>query len=71
MLKAGPKAGKTGPAERQSGIDRTIELLETLLRLHAPTKLGEIARQMGAPRSTVYAIANRLIEADVLEKCRR
>ena len=63
---AGPK-GKTGPAERQSGIDRTIELLETLLRLHAPTKLGEIARQMGAPRSTVYAIANRLIEADVLE----
>jgi DNA-binding IclR family transcriptional regulator len=55
------------PIERQNGIDRVVELLETLLRLHAPTKIGEIARQMGAPRSTVYAIANRLIQSDILE----
>jgi len=63
---AEPKVG-AAPAERQNGIDRAIDLLETLLRLHVPTKLGEIAKQMGAPRSTVYAIANRLIEADLLE----
>ena len=55
------------PAERQSGIDRVIDLLEALLHLRAPTRLGELAKQMGAPRSTVYAIANRLIQADVLE----
>ena len=57
----------SAPVERQNGIDRVVELLETLLRLHAPTKIGEIARKMGAPRSTVYAIVNRLIQSDILE----
>jgi len=61
-----PKKG-TPPAERQNGIDRTIDLLEALLHLRAPSKLSDLAKQMGAPRSTVYAIANRLIEADLLE----
>src|SRR5215471_15996949 len=56
-----------GPAERQNGIDRTIDLLEALLHLRAPSKLSDLTKQMGAPRSTVYAIANRLIEADLLE----
>ena len=60
------KRGST-PAERHNGIDRVIDLLEALLHLRAPCKLGDLAKQMGAPRSTVYAIANRLIEADVLE----
>lgn len=55
------------PVERQNGIDRAIDLLEALLHLRAPTTLSELAKQMGAPRSTVYAIANRLIEADLLE----
>jgi DNA-binding IclR family transcriptional regulator len=61
------RAAAAVPAERQNGIDRAIELLDTLLRLHAPTKIGEIARTMGAPRSTIYAIVNRLVEADILE----
>jgi len=62
-------ASKKGaePAERQNGIDRTIDLLEALLHLRAPSRLSDLAKQMGAPRSTVYAIANRLIEADLLE----
>jgi DNA-binding IclR family transcriptional regulator len=55
------------PAERQNGIDRVIDLLDALLHLRAPTKLSDLAKAMGAPRSTVYAIASRLIEADVLE----
>ena len=63
---AAPKKG-TSPAERQNGIDRTIDLLEALLHLREPSKLSDLAKQMGAPRSTVYAIANRLIEADLLE----
>ena len=63
---AAPKKG-TSPAERQNGIDRTIDLLEALLHLRAPSRLSDLAKQMGAPRSTVYAIANRLIEADLLE----
>lgn len=62
-----PTKGQAAVAGRQNGIDRTVDLLEALLRIHAPAKLGEIARQMGAPRSTVYAIANKLIEAGLLE----
>jgi DNA-binding IclR family transcriptional regulator len=58
---------RAAPAERQNGIDRVIDLLEALLHLRAPARLGDVAKQMGAPRSTVYAIANRLIEAEVLE----
>lgn len=61
------RAVAAAPVERQNGIDRVVEILETLLRLHTPTKIGEIARKMAAPRSTVYAIVNRLIEADILE----
>ena len=64
---AEPRMVAAAPVERQNGIDRVVEILETLLRLHAPTKIGDIARKMGAPRSTVYAIVNRLIEADILE----
>ena len=67
MEKLAEQRAVAGTTERQNGIDRVVEILETLLRLHLPTKIGEIARTMGAPRSTVYAIVNRLIEADILE----
>ncbi len=52
---------------RQRGIDRVIDLLEALLRQRAPTRIGDIARLIKAPRSTTYEIVNRLIEADILE----
>ncbi|WP_448952559.1 IclR family transcriptional regulator [Labrys neptuniae] len=55
------------PTERQRGIDRVIDVLEALLRLHQPTKVGDLARRIGAPRSTLYAIVNRLVEAEILE----
>lgn len=53
--------------ERQRGIDRVISLLEALLRQRAPTRIGDIARLINAPRSTTYELVNRLIEADILE----
>ncbi len=46
-----------------------IALLEALLREHRPTKIGDIARQIGAPRSTTYEIVSRLVEAEILEPC--
>jgi DNA-binding IclR family transcriptional regulator len=55
------------PRERQRGIDRVISLLEALLRQRKPTRIGDIARLIDAPRSTTYEIVNRLIEADILE----
>ena len=60
-------AAKTATGDRQRGIDRVIALLEALLREHRPTKIGDIARQIRAPRSTTYEIVARLIEADILE----
>jgi DNA-binding IclR family transcriptional regulator len=53
--------------ERQNGIDRAVEILDALLRLHAPVKVGDLAKRIGAPRSTLYSIVNRLIDAGILE----
>ncbi|WP_088347738.1 MULTISPECIES: IclR family transcriptional regulator [Rhodomicrobium] len=55
--------------ERQRGIDRVISLLEALLREHKPTRIGDLARRIGAPRSTTYEIVARLVEAEILEPC--
>ena len=53
--------------ERQNGIDRAVEILDALLRLRAPAKIGDLAKRIGAPRSTLYSIVNRLTEAGILE----
>ncbi|WP_352808418.1 IclR family transcriptional regulator [Mesorhizobium sp. M0909] len=53
--------------ERRRGIDRVIMLLEALLRHRAPMRVGDIAKMIGAPRSTTYEIVNSLLEAEMLE----
>lgn len=59
----------TGPPQRdrQRGVDRVIGLLELLLRQRQPMSAGDIARSLGAPRSTVYELVNRLLDAQMLE----
>jgi DNA-binding IclR family transcriptional regulator len=42
-------------------------LLDALMRLRKPTKVGDLAREISAPRSTVYEIVNRLMAANILE----
>jgi DNA-binding IclR family transcriptional regulator len=61
------KPGEKPVRERQNGIDRAVEILDALLRLRAPTKIGDLAKRIGAPRSTLYSIINRLTEAGILE----
>ncbi len=61
------RPGSKRARERQNGIDRVIEILDALLRTHTPTKIGDLAKQIGAPRSTLYSITNRLIDAGILE----
>ncbi|OWK19882.1 transcriptional regulator [Mesorhizobium amorphae CCBAU 01583] len=63
------EAGGVAPqnAERRRGIDRVIMLLEALLRHRAPMRVGDIAKMIGAPRSTTYEIVNSLLEAEMLE----
>jgi len=58
--------GTAGPA-RARGIDRAIALLEALHAARGPLKIGELARRIGAPRSTAYELVNRFIEAGILE----
>ena len=61
------KRGAKPVRERQNGIDRAVEILDALLRLRAPAKIGDLAKRIGAPRSTLYSIVNRLTEAGILE----
>lgn len=68
-VRARSRGTKTATGDRQRGIDRVIALLEALLREHRPTKIGDIARLIGAPRSTTYEIVSRLVDADILEPC--
>ena len=51
--------------ERQNGIYRAVEILDALLRRRAPARIGDLARDIGAPRSTLYAIRKRLTEASI------
>ena len=54
--------------DRRRGIDRTIMLLEALLKHGAPMRPGDIARLIDAPRSTTYEIVAKLVEAELLEQ---
>ena len=60
-------AGGLPGKDRQRGIDRVIGVLELLQQRHQPMSAGDIARALGAPRSTIYEIVNRLSEAQMLE----
>ncbi|TIL82381.1 MAG: IclR family transcriptional regulator [Mesorhizobium sp.] len=65
LIEAGGAAPQGG--ERRRGIDRVIMLLEALLRHRAPVRVGDLAKMIGAPRSTTYEIVNSLLEAEMLE----
>jgi DNA-binding IclR family transcriptional regulator len=52
---------------RARGIDRVVHILEYLYRQSKPLRPNEIATGIGAPKSTVYEIVNRLLDARILE----
>ncbi len=53
--------------ERARGIDRALEILECLHSAHQPLRIGDIARRLDAPRSTIYELVSRLLKASILE----
>jgi DNA-binding IclR family transcriptional regulator len=55
------------PARRQRGLDRTLDLLDLLHRQRRPLRIPDLARELGAPRSTIYEIINRLLAAGIVE----
>ena len=54
-------------AARRRGIDRVVEVLECLYARNEPLRPNQIAAAVGAPRSTIYEIVERLREAGLLE----
>ncbi|HYG89178.1 MAG TPA: IclR family transcriptional regulator [Azospirillum sp.] len=66
MAAPGPK-GEDKATGRARGIDRVIALMDHLHRLRAPTRIADIARDTGTPRSTVYELVNTLVAARWLE----
>ena len=53
--------------QRARGIDRVIAIFQCLHEFRKPQKVSVIARAIEAPRSTTYAVINRLLEAGILE----
>ncbi|HWK44569.1 MAG TPA: IclR family transcriptional regulator [Stellaceae bacterium] len=62
-----PGGLKPGGLNRARGIDRAIDLLDCLNAAREPLRIGELAKRLGAPRSTVYELVNRFLEAGILE----
>lgn len=52
---------------RARGIDRVVDVLEFFRTTRQPAAIGDIARKLNAPRSTLYEIVSRLTEAGILE----
>jgi DNA-binding IclR family transcriptional regulator len=63
-------AGKTaslGASNRARGLDRVIALLAHLHRIGRPVRIGDLARALAAPRSSVYSLVKILVDASLLE----
>lgn len=59
--------GASRPAARERGTVRAVQLLEQLHRTGRPTRVGDLARALGAPRSSTYELVGLLTEAGLLE----
>lgn len=60
-------AGQQTGSSRERGLDRVIALLAHLHRVGRPVRVGDLARALSAPRSTVYSLVKSLTDASLLE----
>ena len=60
-------AAASKPKGRVRGLDRAVEIFQLLHSVRQPIPIGEIAKRLKAPRSTVYEIVNLFLAADILE----
>lgn len=54
--------------QRERGLDRALDIFETLRRARRPLRPSEIARDLDAPRSTVTEIVRTLIARGYIER---
>ncbi len=52
---------------RVRGVDRVLDLLKALHVAGKPLRIGDLARQLNAPRSTTYDLVSRLVAGGILE----
>lgn len=59
-----------GPRRRSrtSGIDRALQILDYLQKVERPATAYEIARDIGAPLSTIYVIVDDLVDKEMLDR---
>jgi DNA-binding IclR family transcriptional regulator len=55
------------PPVRARGLDRAVEIFQLLHAVRKPISIGDIAKRLKAPRSTIYEIVNLFLAADFLE----
>lgn len=65
---AGPAKPKQTRGARVSGIDRTVQILDFLRENESPASAYAVAKAVGAPLSTVYAIIDDLVEKRLLQR---
>lgn len=53
---------------RTSGINRSLQILDTLDEQNRPMSAYELSKATGAPISTVYRLVDELIEVDMLSR---
>jgi DNA-binding IclR family transcriptional regulator len=61
------QAATAGGPNRERGLDRVIDLLAHLHHVGRPVRIGDLARALKAPRSSVYALVKTLTDASLLE----
>lgn len=68
-LEPSPAEGTAEPRRsRTSGIDRALQILDYLQKAERPATAYEIARDIGAPLSTIYVIVDDLVEKELLDR---
>jgi DNA-binding IclR family transcriptional regulator len=60
--------GDNAPRGRTSGIDRMLQILDLLRDRAEPMTGYELARGIGAPISTIYAVTEELVARDMLSR---
>ena len=58
--------GKTS-SQRARGLERAFDILDLIRRENRAMRPNEIAKLMGAPRSSVYELVHLLLDMEVLE----
>ncbi|TPM37986.1 IclR family transcriptional regulator [Mesorhizobium sp. B2-3-2] len=68
QIEAAPIAAPEPRRSRTSGIDRALQILDYLQKVERPATAYEIARDIGAPLSTIYVIVDDLVEKELLDR---